>query len=960
MIEYSNEQKQLLDSRLSDLKISYQDKVIDGDLSWAQLEKSDKYTGFNKLIFCSDFALKTFKQSPELLTQFFEDEITSVDLQDTFFEQKRELLLSVPNEMELEQGLRRLRQYHMLRFIYRDCNRLCSTVQLVRELSLFADFTITVAKDWHYQSLAEKYGKPLCDNGVVQDLLILGMGKLGAFELNLSSDIDLIFAYPKLGFTDGKKTIANQQFFLKLGQGIIRSLDKVTADGFVFRVDMRLRPYGQSGSLASSFDALELYYEEQGREWERYAMIKARPIEDNEKSQELMQRLRPFVYRKYTDFSAIESLREMKSLITKEVKRLGKEMDVKLGAGGIREIEFIAQVYQLIYGGRDESLQTRSLLEVLRLLSEKNMLPDGAAEELRDAYLFLRNVEHGIQALNDEQTQKIPSDIVLYQQLLFYLDFPAEKDFVDQLNFHRDNVSKHFANVIAESEQQEQEVSEDYKVLWRVDIDSEVFSHELTDAGFSDEEVTLLVDFKADEKVLRLENISLERLQSFMPKLFSAMLDDDSRGYALKHLLDLIHAILRRTTYLVLLNENPIAIKRLITIAKASPWVISQIVKHPVLLDELITDQGLGQVPNSDDLVMGLNLQGLRIPDDDVEEQMMMLRYFKLAHHLHIVAAEVNGDLPLMKVSDYLTFLADSILAYVMKLSWSQMVNKYGFPMRDGEVCSEPDFAIVAYGKLGGIELSHSSDLDLVFLYDADDLGETDGEKSIVNRQFFTRMGQRIIHILSTQTMLGQLYEVDMRLRPSGGKGLLVSSINAFDKYQSEKAWIWEHQALVRGRSVAGDGRLIAEFEKIRQRELTKSRDIAELKEEVQKMRFKMFDHLAPNECKNDDAEFFHLKHSRGGIVDVEFMVQFCVLAFGQEFPELARFTDNIRILETLTHTGLIPAEKTQQVIETYKFYRSLGHKLALKQEKNIVAVQQVQQQRNIVLSYWDELFSAV
>jgi glutamate-ammonia-ligase adenylyltransferase len=387
---------------------------------------------------------------------------------------------------------------------------------------------------------------------------------------------------------------------------------------------------------------------------------------------------------------------------------------------------------------------------------------------------------------------------------------------------------------------------------------------------------------------------------------------------------------------------------------------MGQIAKHPVLLDELLSSDGLGRVPESTLLNNSLQQQGLRIAVDDLEEHMLMLRYFRLAHHLHIVAAEVSGKLPLMKISDYLSFLADAILTYVMRLSWSQMVARYGYPTFKGEPCTEAEFAIIAYGKLGGLELSHNSDLDLVFLYRADDFSETDGDNPVENRVFFTRMGQRIIHILSTQTILGPLYEVDMRLRPSGGKGLLVSNLKAFDKYQSEQAWTWEHQALVRGRAVAGEIELIREFQVIRQRELQRPRDAKQLAVDVRDMRLKMYEHLTPTECKKADAEVFHLKHSRGGIVDIEFMVQYCVLAFSKDYPELLRYTDNIRILERLAKTGLIPAEKTEKVIETYRYYRSLGHRLALKQAKSVVDVALVQEQRETVLSYWEQLFSAV
>ena len=902
----------------------------------------------------SRFLQRLWVARPALLLDVLGDDSLYRDVDEHYYADK--LAEQPDNEAGLEQSLRLFRQQEMSRFIMRDVNQLCNTERLTLELSLFADRIIDRALSWHYQQLVHKHGVPIGrDSGEPQQMAVIGMGKLGARELNLSSDIDLIFCYPEAGETDGKKPIDNHVFFMRLGQRLIKALDKVTIDGFVFRVDMRLRPYGQSGALALNFDAMELYYEDQGREWERYAMIKARCVAgDMEQGGILLSRLKPFVYRKYTDFSAILALREMKALINREVRRLGKQNDVKLGAGGIREIEFIAQAYQLIYGGKDENLQQRSVLKVLHYLGQRQLLPGQAADQLREAYLFLRKVEHLIQAVNDEQTQRLPDDAVELSAIAQTLDYADIEAFMQALDEHRHVVREHFAEVVADQQEEDQQTLDQWQQIWLEPDD--YFQDNLGQEGFTDQEIKTLLALKNDPRLDRMEPIALGRLNNFMPSFLCALAAVENRGEAVSSLVALIESVLRRTAYLLLLNENPKALERLITLATASPWSMQQLARHPVLLDELITARGIGYVPEAAELKELLRQQGLRLHVNDMEGHMEMLRYFRLAHHLHIVAAEADGRLPLMKVSDYLTFLAEAILEYVLNLAWLQMVEKHGYPTRDGEPATRPDFAIIGYGKLGGIELSHSSDLDLIFLYDSDDMGSTDGDKPLENRVFFTRMGQRIIHLLTTRTVLGQLYEVDMRLRPSGGKGLLVSSISAFEKYQHSQAWTWEHQALVRARAVAGSALLIEAFYRVREAILTRRRDPAELRAEVVAMRGKMHEHLAPPGSGDTGSGIFHIKHSRGGIVDIEFMVQYAVLAYSHEHPGITRFSDNIRILETLSEAGLIKGEDAQALIDVYREYRSEVHKLALRQQKSEVPATQFVHQREIVQRLWREL----
>ena len=912
----------------------------------------------------SHYLAKLWVLKPQFLCDLLADSSLLQDVEQGHYAQQLAAEESPINEMALDTRLRQFRHQQMGRFIFRNANRLTSTRQLIRELSWFADACIDKAVSWHYADLVGKHGTPMGDESAEpQPFVVLGMGKLGAYELNLSSDIDLIFCYPEMGETtgennSGRKSLNNHTFFLRLGQQVIKSLDKVTGDGFVFRVDMRLRPYGQSGLLAMNFDAMELYYEEQGREWERYAMIKARCVAGSiDAGKAILTRLRPFVYRRYTDFSAIQALREMKALINREVRRLGKQNDVKLGAGGIREIEFIAQAYQLIYGGRDEELQERSVLHVLDCLGQRQLLPAGAAEELMDAYFFLRDAEHAIQSLNDEQTQRLPVDEPAQQRMVLAMGFRDWSGFIAELDKHRAHVRKHFENVIAEPEEEDGNELDEWRKIW-LDPNQECFEKALAEQGFNAEEIRHLSLLKNDSRLLKMEKISLERIHAFMPHFLSIVHNTVERGNCVAGLTALIEAVLRRTAYLVLLNENPKALQRLVIVAKASPWVMQQLVRHPVLLDELLGVEGLGHVPEPAELRESLQQQSLRLNIDDMEGHMQMLRYFRLSHHLHIVAAEASGKLPLMKVSDYLSFLADAILEYVLQLAWLQMVERYGYPTLNSEPCTEPTFAIIGYGKLGGLEMSHSSDLDLVFLYDTDEGGETDGEKPVDNRLFFTRMGQRIIHLLTTPTVLGKLYEVDMRLRPSGGKGLLVSNIASFATYQEQEAWTWEHQALVRGRPIAGSAELIDQFQTIRQQILTRPRDQAQLRQEVVDMRQRMYEQRAPGYTKAADAKVFHLKHSRGGIVDIEFLVQYLVLAHSHQHPELVRYTDNIRILKALAKARIMTSEAAEQLTEAYQAYRSEGHKLALKQEKNEALVADFAPCLQAVTTIWDKYFS--
>lgn len=927
---------------------------------------------FEKVIVASDYVVDQLVRFPQLLTELVTSEqLTQVYEQGEIRRQLKVLLQEVADDKTLDKRLREFRRYHMVRIIWRDVCRLADFVEVTGDLSELADACIAETTNLHYQWLTPTWGTPYF-KGTDQPMpmVILGMGKLGAYELNLSSDIDLMFCFPHEGETKGgSRALAHRDFFARLGQRVIKSLDKVNADGFVFRVDMRLRPYGSAGALALSFDAMETYYEEQGREWERYAMIKARAIGDDQgQGEKLLNDLRPFVYRRYIDFGVIESLREMKALINREVLRKGAIDNVKTGSGGIREVEFIVQAFQLIRGGQDKELQERSLLKVLNLLSTMQLLPERAAKELRDAYVFLRDTEHRIQALADRQTQNLPDDELPRLRLALSMGYTSWQAFHQQLDSKRHQVRSHFEDVVAPKYEDEQDAIENSTAqsLWLDRIDDEEAQEMLLELGFHQDNVApvwaILKDLKENKVVLHLQAVPRQRLDKLMPLVIAACASEAKSLTALERVVPLVEAILRRSAYMSLLVENSDALTHLASLSSASPWVAELMASYPVLLDELLDPNSLFSPPPVTELKDELRQLMLRIPEDDFEQQLECLRQFKKVHLLRVAASEITGSLSVMKVSDYLTWVAETVLQEVLDLAWQQMVARYGQPLKDdGEPCN-PDFIIVAYGKMGGIELSYSSDLDLVFIHGAATNKFTNGDRSIDNNMFFTRLGQRIIHILSTRTASGMLYETDMRLRPSGNSGLLVASLTAFEHYQSEQAWTWEKQALVRARVVAGDAELAQRFAAVRSEILSEQREPQTLLNEVIEMRHKMIDHLSESKkrvLEEDDLQpdrLFDLKQDAGGIVDIEFVTQYLVLRYAAQYPALLKYSDNVRILESIQAVGLMSPTDVATLTNAYLEFRSKTHELALQNQGGKLPGNQFAEERQAVRQIWHKL----
>ncbi len=855
---------------------------------------------------------------------------------EAWMDRVRAVVMGVSDEADLMQRLRWLRQQEQARFIFRELSEDFSSHENFAGLSAFADACIKAALAWLEMEMK------------VTGLIVLALGKLGGEELNLSSDIDLIFAC-----TD----TADVQMLQLQGQRLIRILDALTGDGRVFRVDMRLRPWGEGSALVYRCSAMEAYYEQHGRDWERYALVKARPVAGAcQAGEDLLTQLRPFIFRRYIDFGALQAVRQMKALIEREERRRGDD-NIKLGVGGIREIEFIVQVFQLLRGGRDRELQSRSTLTALAVLENRQLLPAADARDLRSHYLYLRHLEHILQAQDDRQTQVLPVDPVSRQRVALAMGYLNWQELEVDLVHCRQRVQSVFRNVVSppSSESDNQEYTE-FRDCWSGLLDAPIAW--LTEQGYADAALLWqqLSTLASSRKLRGLSALARERLDTFMPMLIKRALQVSDPGLAVMRLLPLVESVLQRTVYLVMLMESPERLMRLLEIVVASPWIAEELARYPILLDELLSTPTLTEPPSQTNYRDELQQMLLRLPEQDLESSMQVLRLFQKGRVLQVAAADVNGQLPLMQVSDALTHIAEAVLEVVLNLAWRDLTARHGLP---GLQEDRRHFMVVAYGKLGGLELGYGSDLDLVFIHDGDEQGMTTGPLALDQASFFARLGQKMIHILTASMAEGRLYEVDMRLRPSGHSGLLVTSIHAFQRYQEQAAWLWEHQALVRARPVVGDEQLAAAFAALRQEILCRPRDLRMLAQEVAGMREKM--HKSGQHAQQKiNPQQFYIKHDAGGIVDIEFMVQYGVLAWAHNYPELTRFTDNVRILEGFVTQHLLAAEDVDILRRAYMAYRKRMHRLALAQEPDWVDVEEFGDLPDKVRQLWAKLIVSV
>ncbi|WP_340120956.1 bifunctional [glutamate--ammonia ligase]-adenylyl-L-tyrosine phosphorylase/[glutamate--ammonia-ligase] adenylyltransferase [Methylobacter svalbardensis] len=846
--------------------------------------------------------------------------------------------------------LRDFRRREMVRIAWRDLAGWAELSETLTDLSHLADACIQYALDFLYQEACELRGTPLLADGTPQQIVVLGMGKLGAYELNYSSDIDLIFAYAEDGVLPDRKETTYGEFFTKLCRSLVKVLDESTVDGFVFRTDIRLRPYGDSGPIIMSFDGMENYYQTQAREWERYAMIKVRQVAgDFTVGAQLMALFRPFVYRRYLDYGAFEELRSLKAQITQELRRKDRMQNIKLGPGGIREIEFIGQAFQLIRGGNEKALQTPGILDVLQLLGELELLAQADADQLKQSYRFLRRVENHIQQYQDQQTHDLPSAPAVQRILAYSLDYSDWTSFKQDLDKVRAQVHEVFDQVFSLSKQDS--ANQHSQKIWACVADeSELMGH-LKECGIQDTGSILaaIKDFKHCAAIRRMTTKGAGVLDRLMPQLIEAVQQVDNPDETLLRILVLFEAVAGRNVYLSLLSENSNALSQLLKLSSASPWICAYLAQYPVLFDELLDTRSLYEPLKKADLDQQLDILLAQIEVQDLEQLMVVLRQFKQLNVLRVAAADIMGAIPLMVVSDYLTYIAESIVDHVVERAWLMLTDKHGLPPDTDN--TSIGFAVIGFGKLGGIELGYGSDLDLVFLYDCQDGNAmTDGYKPISCAQFYGRLGLRVRHILDTKMLSGVLYEVDMRLRPNGDSGLLVSHINGYEDYLKNQAWTWELQALVRGRFIAGDSQLKARYEAIRSRVLSLPRDTESLKKEVREMREKMRESLAAK-----DKDQFDLKQSKGGIADIEFIVQFGVLDQAAKNSALTTYTDNVRLLEGLQQQGFMAKADAETLKNAYCIYRDFGHKQVLQEDKAVIAEAEVVKISAQVERIWHE-----
>lgn len=862
------------------------------------------------------------------------------------------------SEADVLARLRRWRRYEMVRIAWRDLAGWGQLPETLNDLTAFADTAIELAVRHARRGLVERYGEPRSAAGVAQPLLVIGMGKLGGGELNFSSDVDLVLLFPEHGETDGARQIANEEFFTRLAQGLIRLLGSVTHDGVVLRVDMRLRPFGDSGPMVASFASFEDYLPRHGRDWERYAYVKARPITAVEAyAQIYAEAVRPFVYRRYLDYGVFESLREMKALIEREVERRELADHVKLGPGGIREIEFIVQAFQLIRGGQDRRLQTTSLLTALGLLESWKRLPADMVAELRAAYVFLRRLENRLQMLGDAQVHSLPIDALARERIAMAMGFTDWPSLLRALNQHRDRVSRHFRLVVfGGAEPQTEGVRIDLGRFWDTQAETAVLIESLRRAGFTDpdEAARLLLELRASALVRKLDEPGRKRLQALLPPLLADVARVGRAELAvLRRVLRIIEAIGQRSAYFALLQENAVARARLVELCGHGDFLAQQIAAHPLLLDELV-DERLAELPSRASLEAEVRSRLEQLNDNDPEHQVEALCRFQRAAVFRVAVADLTGRLPVMRVSDRLTEIAELIVEQAIGLGWHQITAQFGTPMCGEGAARRPvNICVVGYGKLGGIELGYSSDLDLVFLHDSrGESQETSGARSCIDNQvFFVRLAQRIMHLLTMHSAAGRLYEVDVRLRPSGKGGLLVTSIDAFVDYQQREAWTWEHQALLHARAVAGAASLRARFEAVRLEILAGYVKRETLREEVRNMRERMRKELS----KGRVGSSFDIKQDPGGVADIEFLAQYWALRWAKDYPPVVLFSDTIRQLESVASADLVPQATVDVLTGAYRAFRGRSHHLSLAGAPALVPDTEFVAERAAVTRIWNE-----
>lgn len=933
---------------------------------------------------CSDFVARNCIRYPETFLELIEEGIGSTRTVSEYESLVSQAIQSAEDENTLMSLLRRLRQKEMLRIAWRDLNQLATVEQILYELTDLAVAFVSVTLAALENQQAERFGMPLDSEGQQLHLLVFAMGKMGGRELNFSSDIDLIFAYTEDGETTGRRQTSHQEFYRAVISKLVKMLDEVTADGFVYRVDTRLRPFGKSGPVAMSFSGLEQYYQLHGRDWERYAMIKAKLITGRETDKKYLQSmLTPFVYRRYLDFTMIDSIREMKAMIDEQMKRKEMQNNIKLGRGGIREIEFIGQTLQLIRAGREPELRERSIIKVLTLLAEKNYLTQQETEALIAAYWFLRKLENRLQMLGDKQTHVLPVDELSQQRISLAMGFEDWSSLLTELESNQQHVDVVFQNLITKKGENIRSNTSAFTLYWsdaeKHFNDNGEASHNLQQylqsLGYQQVEAfaAALDDFRHGSVIRNMSGGSARLMAQLMESLVEKIADYPAQLALFTRVIKILKALAGRKVYLSLLNEHPAIQLQMLTLCSTSEWFSERITHHPILLDGLLSSVEVYH--QNYDIQQLLDLELKRIASEsaetDLELLMERMRQFKRQNVFTIAILDVFYEEAVEAVSDQLTDLANVLLEKILMFSWQAMVEKYGEPscLVDGERFM-PSMGIVAYGKMGGNELGYGSDLDIIFLHDSHGTKQQTsgrdetGKGCIDNQQFFARVAQRVIHFLNTRTYSGILYEADTRLRPDGQSGLMVSSIEAFERYQLDKAWTWEHQALIRARfvtdNVAGKARLGQEFDRIRHSVLQQHRERGELFSDVVSMREKMRKHLS---SRSDDnlTEEWDIKQDRGGLVDIEFMTQAGVLLFAERCTDCIRHTATLELINELNLFGFYTTQEAQHLASAYRCFRKMKNWQNLLCDIDVIATSdEINSHRDHVIAVWDRLMPKV
>ncbi|HNR92265.1 MAG TPA: bifunctional [glutamate--ammonia ligase]-adenylyl-L-tyrosine phosphorylase/[glutamate--ammonia-ligase] adenylyltransferase [Dokdonella sp.] len=890
----------LLDQRLSRLEAAsravgvpfYDDAGVDSHI--------------DRVLLASDYAFDSWLRDPQLLGP----ELVRLMNDPRHADARAAAVLGGGESGDFRADLRRFRREESLRLIWRDVNGIDAIETTLTGTSVLAEVCLEAALRQAEREFAARHGVLRTADGQVQRLVVLALGKLGGGELNFSSDVDLVLAFAEPASSDGTRPVDAETGYSRIAQAFIALLAEHTADGFAYRVDLRLRPFGSVGRVALSFQAMEQYYQREGRDWERYAWIKARPVAgDKAAGLRLLETLRPFVFRRYFDYTAFAGLREMKALIDAEVARKDLADHLKLGPGGIREIEFIVQLIQLIRGGREPALRVRGLLDALAAAERLGYVPAARARRLADAYRFLRRLENRVQMFADQQTHDLPTDPLVRERIALALghrDWPA---LVGELDRHRAEVSEEFDALMAPAREARGSAQHaEWDEVWRRFVESGVEREPLVAAGFEPvEPVLAALEGLLGSPILRAASVrARERLDRVLPALFAAAAASPAPSACLVRLIGLVHAVARRSAYLALLDEQPVALRRLTAVFAASALLAERVIAHPLLLDELFDERSDGSLPTRAAVEAEIARQLADIAEGDTESAIERIQEQRLACQFRIGLAFLGGRSSAVQCARALADVAEAVIAAVLEVAARGLVAAHGRIATDAG--GGNGLVVIGYGSLGGIELGFGSDLDLVFVYDgALAQRESDGAKPLDGTRYHARLAQRFVHLLTTLTRSGRLYEVDVRLRPDGGKGLLVTSLEGYVAYQQERAWTWEHQALVRARAVAGDVTLGRRFAEARADTLRRAEGVDSLRARIVEMRQRW-----RAERDRSTPRMLDLKQGPGALVDIEFLLQALVLGHAARCPRLLSSTCTADLVGIAAREGLLDEVQAQ------------------------------------------------